>query len=57
MLFSYVGLASPLCTVAAINSVCFGCYGAILRQTHDPNSLRSHFIAGAGAGTLCNIDF
>jgi len=48
----YKGLVSPLSTVAAINSVCFGSFGAILRRTEDPTALTSHFVAGAGAGLV-----
>lgn len=46
----YKGLASPLCTVAAVNAICFGTYGHVLRMQDDRTALSSHAIAGAAAG-------
>lgn len=46
----YRGISSPLAGVAAINAIIFGVYGNIQRQSADPDSLRSHFFAGAAAG-------
>lgn len=46
----YRGISSPLAGVAAINAIIFGVYGNVQRRSADPDSLRSHFFAGAAAG-------
>lgn len=46
----YRGMSSPLAGVAAINAIVFGVYGNVQRRASDPDSLRSHFFAGAIAG-------
>lgn len=46
----YRGISSPLAGVAAINAIVFGVYGNVQRRSADPDSLRSHFFAGAAAG-------
>jgi solute carrier family 25 carnitine/acylcarnitine transporter 20/29 len=43
-------MSFPLAGNALINSVAFGTYGNVLRQCSDPNSLQSHFFAGACGG-------
>jgi len=52
----YKGVTSPLYSLAAINAIVFGVQGNVLRRMENPNSLKSHFIAGASAGFLqCGI--
>lgn len=46
----YRGITSPLGGVALVNAVVFGVYGNIQRNVEDPNSLKSHFLAGTLAG-------
>lgn len=46
----YKGVSSPLTGVAAINAIIFGVYGNVQRRSTDPDSLMSHFVAGACAG-------
>lgn len=46
----YRGISSPLAGVAAINAIVFGVYGNVQRRATDPDSLKSHFFAGAAAG-------
>uniref|UniRef100_A0A1B0DF90 Mitochondrial basic amino acids transporter n=1 Tax=Phlebotomus papatasi TaxID=29031 RepID=A0A1B0DF90_PHLPP len=46
----YRGMASPMSGVAFVNAIVFGVYGNVQRRTEDPNTLRSHFLAGAAAG-------
>lgn len=51
----YKGISSPLTGVAAINAIVFGVYGNVQRRSTDPESLRSHFFAGAAAGFAQSI--
>lgn len=46
----YKGISSPLAGVAAINAIVFGVYGNCQRNSSDPNSLFTHFVAGSAAG-------
>ena len=46
----FVGVSSPLYSLAAINAVVFGVQGNVIRRMEHPNALSSHFIAGAAAG-------
>lgn len=46
----YRGMSSPMAGVAAVNAIAFGVYGNVQRMTTDPNSLKSHFLAGGSAG-------
>nr|XP_003705332.1 PREDICTED: mitochondrial basic amino acids transporter-like isoform X1 [Megachile rotundata] len=46
----YRGMSSPVAGVAVVNAIIFGIYGQTQRHIPDPDSLRSHFIAGALAG-------
>lgn len=46
----YRGMSSPMAGVAAVNAIVFGVYGNIQRNTSDPDSLYSHFLAGTAAG-------
>ena len=46
----YKGMSSPLMGVAAINAIVFGVYGNTQRHFTNPDSLTSHFLAGAAAG-------
>lgn len=46
----YRGITSPLGGVALVNAIVFGVYGNIQRNVEDPNSLKSHFLAGTMAG-------
>lgn len=45
-------MSSPMVGVAAVNAIIFGVYGNIQRRLPDPDSLKSHFIAGTAAGLL-----
>lgn len=51
----YRGMSSPMAGVAAVNAIVFGVYGNIQRRTSDPDSLRSHFIAGTAAGLAQSV--
>lgn len=46
----YRGVTSPLFGVAGINALIFGVYGNTQRWSKDPDSLRSHAVAGGTAG-------
>lgn len=46
----YRGMSSPLVGVAGINAIVFGIYANTQRYLPNPDSLKSHFIAGATAG-------
>ncbi|CAG9760890.1 unnamed protein product [Ceutorhynchus assimilis] len=46
----YRGVTSPLLGVAGINAIVFGIYGNTQRCMKNPESLRSHALAGAAAG-------
>ncbi|XP_065331830.1 mitochondrial basic amino acids transporter-like [Cloeon dipterum] len=46
----YKGMSSPLAGVACVNAIIFGVQGNIQRRLSNPDSLHSHFIAGAAAG-------
>jgi solute carrier family 25 carnitine/acylcarnitine transporter 20/29 len=46
----YKGITSPLAGVAAINAIVFGVYGNTQRNLSNPDTLKSHFIAGGTAG-------
>ncbi|XP_046418929.1 mitochondrial basic amino acids transporter isoform X1 [Neodiprion virginianus] len=46
----YRGMSSPMVGVAFVNAIVFGVYGNTQRQLSEPESLYSHFIAGAMAG-------
>nr|CAI5857361.1 unnamed protein product [Callosobruchus analis] len=48
----YRGVYSPLMGVAGVNAIVFGVYGTCLRNMSDPDSLKSHALAGAAAGLL-----
>lgn len=48
----YRGMSSPLAGVAAINAVVFGVQGNVQRSCSDPDSLRTHALAGATAGFM-----
>lgn len=43
-------MSSPMAGVAAVNAIAFGVYGNVQRFTSDPNSLKSHCMAGGSAG-------
>lgn len=51
----YRGMSSPMAGVAAVNAIVFGVYGNVQRNTSDPNSLYSHFLAGTAAGLAQSI--
>lgn len=41
--------------VAFVNAIVFGVYGNINRHSTDPNSIKSHFIAGSLAGLVQSL--
>ncbi|XP_055837775.1 mitochondrial basic amino acids transporter [Episyrphus balteatus] len=51
----YRGISSPLGGVAFVNAIVFGVYGNVQRNTKDPDSLGSHFIAGSTAGLVQSL--
>lgn len=51
----YRGISSPLGGIAFVNAIVFGVYGNVQRNTENPNSLQSHFFAGAAAGLAQSI--
>lgn len=46
----YKGISSPMGGVALVNAIIFGVYGNIQRRSSDPDSIKSHFLAGSAAG-------
>lgn len=46
----YRGITSPMMGIGIVNAIVFGVYGNVQRLTDNPNSLFSHFCAGATAG-------
>lgn len=51
----YRGLSSPLAGVAFINAIVFGVYGNAQRLSANPNSYKTHFLAGATAGLIQSL--
>lgn len=51
----YRGMSSPMMGVSAINAIVFGVYGNVQRMSSNPNSYRSHFLAGSLAGFAQSI--
>ncbi|KAH8262923.1 hypothetical protein KR044_002199, partial [Drosophila immigrans] len=51
----YRGISSPMMGIGLVNAIVFGVYGNIQRISGDPNSLGSHFWAGAAAGLVQSI--
>lgn len=49
---AYRGIGAPLGGIAAINALVFGAYGNTRRALPNPDSLRTHALAGAAAGML-----
>ncbi|XP_013384816.1 mitochondrial basic amino acids transporter-like [Lingula anatina] len=48
----YKGMASPLYGLALINAIVFGVQGNVQRRMANPDTLQSHFLAGATAGLV-----
>ena len=48
-------MSSPMSGVAFVNAIVFGVYGNVQRNTNDPDSLYSHFMAGAAAGLIQSV--
>lgn len=51
----YRGISSPMGGVALVNAIVFGVYGNIQRRSADPDSIKSHFLAGSAAGLAQSI--
>ncbi|WKY10080.1 hypothetical protein Q1695_002434 [Nippostrongylus brasiliensis] len=51
----YKGLSSPLASLTAINAVVFGVHGHVCREFDNPDSIKSHFIAGSAAGMMQSV--
>ncbi|XP_076321531.1 mitochondrial basic amino acids transporter-like isoform X1 [Tachypleus tridentatus] len=51
----YKGMSSPMCSLAFINAIVFGVQGNMQRSLSEPDSITSHMIAGAAAGTVQSI--
>lgn len=51
----YRGISSPLGGVALVNAIVFGVYGNIQRRSSQPDSIKSHFIAGSVAGLAQSV--
>lgn len=51
----YRGISSPMAGVALVNAIVFGVYGNIQRKSSDPNSIKSHFLAGSAAGLAQSV--
>lgn len=51
----YRGMSSPMLGVSAINAIVFGVYGNAQRNSSNPNSYMSHFLAGSAAGLAQSI--
>lgn len=48
----YRGLSSPIASVSFINAILFGVYGNVQRRSAEPDSLSTHFMAGACSGLV-----
>ena len=48
----YRGMTSPLTGVAAINAICFGVYGNVMKIIPNPDSILSCSLGGATAGLV-----
>ncbi|EDV99452.1 mitochondrial basic amino acids transporter isoform X1 [Drosophila grimshawi] len=46
----YRGISSPIMGIGLVNAIVFGVYGNVQKISDNPNSLMSHFWAGATAG-------
>jgi len=51
----YRGISSPMGGVAIVNAIIFGVYGNIQRHSSDPDSIKSHFLAGSAAGLAQSV--
>lgn len=51
----YRGISSPMGGVALVNAIVFGVYGNMQRRSSDPDSIKSHFLAGSAAGLAQSI--
>lgn len=51
----YRGISSPMAGVAFINAIVFGVYGNTQRMASDPNSLKTHFLAGSVSGLVQSV--
>ncbi|KAG6453057.1 hypothetical protein O3G_MSEX007961 [Manduca sexta] len=51
----YRGVGAPLGGIAAVNAIVFGAYGNTRRALPNPDSLKTHAIAGAVAGALQSL--
>lgn len=48
----FKGMSSPMASVAVINAMIFGVYGNVQRRLGEPESLRTHALAGSVAGLV-----
>lgn len=46
----YRGMSSPMLGISAVNAIVFGVYGNVQRMSSNPDSYKSHFLAGSIAG-------
>ncbi|XP_062121384.1 mitochondrial basic amino acids transporter [Drosophila sulfurigaster albostrigata] len=51
----YRGISSPMMGIGLVNAIVFGVYGNVQRLSDNPNSLASHFWAGAAGGLVQSI--
>lgn len=51
----YRGISSPMAGVSVINGIVFGAYGNVQRLSSNPDSFKSHFIAGSAAGLIQSL--
>lgn len=51
----YRGISSPMMGIGLVNAVVFGVYGNVQRLSDNPNSLMSHFWAGAVGGIAQSV--
>lgn len=51
----YRGLSSPMAGVSVINGIVFGVYGNVRHYSSNPDSFKSHFIAGSAAGLIQSL--
>ncbi|XP_033150284.1 mitochondrial basic amino acids transporter isoform X2 [Drosophila busckii] len=51
----YRGISSPMMGIGLVNAIVFGVYGNIQRISDNPNSLMTHFFAGATAGVAQGV--
>jgi hypothetical protein len=48
--FVFLGMSSPLSSLALVNAIVFGVHGSVTKQFDDQKAIFTHFVAGCCAG-------